>query len=84
MKKHYLVALAISFTLFATSCIKSKDWTCNCTYIHHTDPFDSIPKGNINESSVVKGRFTEQAQTECSFLENKYFRDNFTGTCLLQ
>ncbi len=80
--RNTLVIALISLSL--VSCFKSKDYTCRCTYVHHTDPFDSIPKADIVEESTVKGRLAEQAQSECDFLEEKYFQNNFNGTCLIK
>lgn len=84
MKKFIYVSILSCVSLWSTSCLKSKDYTCKCTYIHSTSLLDSIPKPNIVEQEIVKGRLQEQAQTECSFLEDKYFSNNYDGTCLLQ
>ena len=77
-----LVAIAaLSTTL--TSCLKVKDYACDCTYIARPlGPAEGEP--DKSESSTVKGRLMEDARFECSSLDNKYFMQGFDGTCLLK
>lgn len=82
MKKTLLTLIIALLIIGLQSC--TKDFNCKCTYIHHVTPFDSVPKADIVEENKVKARFTEQANVDCSFLEGKYFSNNFRGTCLIQ
>ena len=84
MQKFSFVFFVALFSIAMASCFKSKDYTCKCTYVHHTDLLDTIPKADIVEESTVKGRLAEQAQSECDFLDDKYFQNNYNGTCLIK
>jgi hypothetical protein len=67
-----------------TSCLKSKDYNCECTYV----PMAAWhPTGTPNkvETVVVSGRIKEDAASNCSIdNEGKYFTQHYDGTCILK
>ena len=84
MKKLLLIVPVIAFFLFAfTSCLKDKNYTCECTYVPSaTGPNAGEP--NKTETAVVKGRIREDADFDCFSLEGKYINQFYSGTCLIK
>lgn len=83
MKKYLLLSAAALGTLLMTSCLKMQDFDCECTYVADIQG-PSAGEPNRNETTVVKGRFHEQAQVECMGLQSKYHAEFFSGTCIIK
>lgn len=78
--KKLILLLFIAFTgiLMMTSCLKAKDFTCECTY---------VPNGggaNKVETEVIQARFLEDAKFDCNLLESKYVMQGSIGTCIIK
>jgi hypothetical protein len=67
-----------------TSCLKEKDYTCECTYVP-TIPPNPIGTPNKVETLTIKARLREQAADDCSIdNEGKYANQFYRGTCILK
>lgn len=84
MKKIFLIVPLTAFFLFGlTSCLKDKDYTCECTYIPDAlGPNADEP--NKTETSQVKGRIRENADFACFDLQGKYISQFYKGTCQIK
>ncbi|GEM_PF-3364806 len=84
MKKQIFTVLSIvAIAATVSSCMKVKDYKCECTYVASTlGP--NAGKPNRVETEMVKGRTHEMADVECGFLESKYNTEFYSGTCLLK
>lgn len=69
-------------TITISSCVKTKDYNCECTYVARSGGA-AAGQPNKVETTKVKGRFHEQAVVECDGLNSKYFAD-YSGTCLIK
>jgi hypothetical protein len=80
--KNVIICLLVISSL--SSCLKSKDYDCECTYVP-----DSAwhPSGTPNKVETVKvsGRIKEDAASNCSIdNEGKYVTQYYHGTCILK
>ncbi len=82
MKKLLFIIGAVSLTLFFSSCLKNKSYTCECTYVpDFTKPAGTPEK---HEKFTVQGRLREQASDNCQIdNENKYAGQGYDGNCRL-
>ncbi|MBK7692676.1 MAG: hypothetical protein IPK62_00655 [Bacteroidetes bacterium] len=78
------IVLGLLLVSFMSSCLKSKDYDCECTYV----PMAAWhPPGTPNKVETVKvsGRIKEDAASNCSIdNEGKYFTQHYDGTCILK
>ncbi len=65
-----------------SSCVKTKDYDCECTYVARSGGSAAGQPDKV-ETTKVKARFHEQAVVECDGLSSKYFAD-YSGTCLIK
>ncbi|HMN33555.1 MAG TPA: hypothetical protein PKA54_09290 [Chitinophagaceae bacterium] len=82
MKQLLLTFGIISISMFFTSCLKNKSYTCECTYV----PGFTLPAGTPEkiEKFTVQGRLREQAADNCSIdNEGKYTVQGYDGNCRL-
>ena len=79
-----IILLSTSLIAITTisSCVKTKDYNCECTYVARSGGSAAGQPDKV-EITKVKGRFHEQAVVECDGLSSKYFAD-YSGTCLIK
>ena len=81
--KKAICLLLIPVLLLASACIKEKDYVCECTYVPSATG-SSAGQANKVERENMKATIRATAEVNCSGLEDKYYNQNYSGSCLLK